>query len=162
MTTSPEPALLALVGKQNEPLFVKDLRRPPRDVVDAHLVTHSSLDAVDEQKRRIGYLGPIILVEGLLFHACVFSTSIVALVAYDETNLRADAWTRKSPEGSVPKEILQTMYDAYKTYACNPFVDFDRPTERDERSDVVPDPKAFFEKVETALELIPFDEREKL
>eukprot|EP01120_Amphizonella_sp_Union-15-10_P016961 TRINITY_DN9250_c0_g1_i1.p1 TRINITY_DN9250_c0_g1~~TRINITY_DN9250_c0_g1_i1.p1 ORF type:complete len:140 (-),score=22.95 TRINITY_DN9250_c0_g1_i1:42-461(-) len=114
-------AAIAVIGKQNNPLYIKTLGKNGDDLKFHHIV-HTSLDVVQEltskkeSTQADKYLGQLYPTEEYKVYGYITNTRIkfILIVDYDSRAKEADL-----------KQFFTKFHELYADTVCNPFYTFD-------------------------------------
>ncbi|KAI9321534.1 Sedlin [Dichotomocladium elegans] len=112
---------IALIGKQNNPLFIKNFSTSHPDL-KYHYIAHTSIDVIEERaigtvatgtKNLDSYLGLLYAMEDLAVYGYITNTRVKFVVVVSVTDgLIRDA---------EMKAIFKKIHAAYLSQVCNPF-----------------------------------------
>jgi Sedlin, N-terminal conserved region len=120
MTTEEMPAFaVAIVGKQNEPLFIYAEEESAVEALYLQTVMHASIDIIDEKRRRLAttpatgdtYLGQLLSISDFKTFGSHSHTSIKVIVVCD---------TSTSEAGAI-RDLIGAIQGLYTQSAMNPF-----------------------------------------
>ncbi|KAL1928237.1 hypothetical protein VTP01DRAFT_3153 [Rhizomucor pusillus] len=108
---------IALIGKQNNPLYIKNFSHTHPDL-KYHYIAHTSIDVIEE---RVGsgpknldlYLGLLYAMEDLAVYGYMTNTRVKFIVVVSVT----DSIIRDADM----KMIFKKIHNAYLSQICNPF-----------------------------------------
>ncbi|KAI8328425.1 Sedlin [Chlamydoabsidia padenii] len=108
---------IAIIGKQNNPLFIKNFSSTHPDL-KYHYIAHTSIDIIEErvtngQKQHELYLGLLYAMEDLAVYGYMTNTKAKFVVVVSVT----DGVIRDADM----KAIFNKIHSAYVSSACNPF-----------------------------------------
>ncbi|KAI9262766.1 Sedlin [Sporodiniella umbellata] len=118
---SSEINCIALIGKQNNPLFIKNFSTSHPDL-KYHYIAHTSIDVIEERvssgpKYLDLYLGLLYAMEDLAVYGYITNTrvKIIAVASVTDGIIRdADM-----------KSLFRKIHNAYVANVCNPFYNID-------------------------------------
>ncbi|KAG2216867.1 hypothetical protein INT45_007872 [Circinella minor] len=112
---------IALIGKQNNPLYLKNFSNTHPDL-KYHYIAHTSIDVIEERvasgpKNLDLYLGLLYAMEDLAVYGYMTNTRVkfVAVVSVTEGIIR----------DAEMKTIFKKIHSAYLSQICNPFYNLD-------------------------------------
>ncbi|KAI8065118.1 trafficking protein particle complex subunit 2-like protein [Gongronella butleri] len=115
---------IAIIGKQNNPLFIKNFSNTHPDL-KYHYIAHTSIDVIEERvasgvRNLDQYLGLLYAMEDLAVYGYQTNTKVKFVVIVSVT----DGVIRDTDM----KMIFQQIHQAYATHVCNPFFNADSQT----------------------------------
>ncbi|KAI8080178.1 Sedlin [Gilbertella persicaria] len=118
---SSEINCIALIGKQNNPLFIKNFSTSHPDL-KYHYIAHTSIDVIEERiangpKNLDSYLGLLYAMEDLAVYGYVTNTRVKLVVVVSVT----DGTIRDADM----KALFKRIHSAYVSNICNPFYNMD-------------------------------------
>ncbi|ORZ02356.1 Sedlin [Syncephalastrum racemosum] len=118
---SSEINCIALIGKQNNPLYIKNFSKTHPDL-KYHYIAHTSIDVIEERvangpKNLELYLGLLYAMEDLAVYGFMTNTRVKFVVVVSVT----DGIIRDADM----KAIFRKVHSAYLTQICNPFYNLD-------------------------------------
>ncbi|KAJ8659172.1 hypothetical protein O0I10_005211 [Lichtheimia ornata] len=118
---SSEINCIALIGKQNNPLYIKNFSNTHPDL-KYHYIAHTSIDVIEERvasgpKNLDSYLGLLYAMEDLAVYGYITNTRVKFIVVVSVT----DGIIRDAEM----KAIFKKVHAAYLSQVCNPFYNLD-------------------------------------
>ncbi|KAI9020126.1 Sedlin [Phycomyces nitens] len=118
---SSEINCIALIGKQNNPLYIKNFSNTHPDL-KYHYIAHTSIDVIEERvsngpKNLDLYIGLLYAMEDLAVYGYITNTRVKCVVVVSVT----DCVIRDADM----KLIFQKVHTAYVNQVCNPFYNLD-------------------------------------
>ncbi|KAL0095231.1 Sedlin [Phycomyces blakesleeanus] len=118
---SSEINCIALIGKQNNPLYIKNFSNTHPDL-KYHYIAHTSIDVIEERvsngpKNLDLYIGLLYAMEDLAVYGYITNTRVKCVVVVSVT----DCVIRDADM----KLIFQKVHAAYVNQVCNPFYNLD-------------------------------------
>ncbi|ORX56225.1 Sedlin [Hesseltinella vesiculosa] len=114
---------IAIIGKQNNPLFIKNFSNTHPDL-KYHYIAHTSIDVIEERGNGVRsldqYLGLLYAMEDLAVYGYQSNTKVKFVVIVSVT----DGVIRDADM----KSIFQQIHQAYASHVCNPFFNQDSPS----------------------------------
>ncbi|KAI8353888.1 Sedlin [Mortierella sp. GBAus27b] len=110
---------IAIIGKQNNPLFIKSFTSSQPDL-KYHYIAHISCDVIEERavsKAQDMYLGTLFSMEDLAVYGYMTNSKIKFITVLNMPDV-----TIKDLD---MKNIFRRIHSAYVNHACNPFYDID-------------------------------------
>ncbi|KAI8099230.1 Sedlin, N-terminal conserved region-domain-containing protein [Halteromyces radiatus] len=112
---------IAIIGKQNNPLFIKNFSSTHPDL-KYHYIAHTSIDIIEERvtngpKQLDLYLGLLYAMEDLAVYGYMTNTKVKFIVVISVT----DGVIRDTDM----KAIFRKIHQAYVSHVCNPFYTMD-------------------------------------
>ncbi|ORZ11135.1 Sedlin [Absidia repens] len=112
---------IAIIGKQNNPLFIKNFSSTHPDL-KYHYIAHTSIDIIEERvtngpKQHELYLGLLYAMEDLAVYGYMTNTKVKFVVVVSVT----DGVIRDADM----KAIFNKIHQAYVSNVCNPFYTMD-------------------------------------
>eukprot|EP00698_Gefionella_okellyi_P004410 TRINITY_DN14070_c0_g1_i1.p1 TRINITY_DN14070_c0_g1~~TRINITY_DN14070_c0_g1_i1.p1 ORF type:complete len:129 (-),score=19.64 TRINITY_DN14070_c0_g1_i1:84-470(-) len=103
---------VAVIGKDNNPLYVKSFSKTDDDL-KFHYIAHSSLDMFEakEPRRQDSYLGLLFPIESYRVYGYVTNTRNKFVVIVDDAD----------PKENDLKQIFRKFASAFTDAICNPF-----------------------------------------
>ncbi|RIA83791.1 Sedlin [Glomus cerebriforme] len=112
---------IAIIGKQNNPLYIKNFSVFHPDL-KYHYIAHTSCDVIDERVGAAGpeaadtYLGLLYAMEDLDVYGYVTNTRVKFVVVLSVTN---------PVKNTVMKNLFKKIHNVYINQVCNPFYNLD-------------------------------------
>ncbi|KAI9483105.1 MAG: trafficking protein particle complex 2-like protein [Benjaminiella poitrasii] len=112
---------IAIIGKQNNPLFIKNFSTSHPDL-KYHYIAHTSIDVIEERvsngpKNLDLYLGLLYAMEDLAVYGYITNTRVKLVVVVSVT----DGIIRDADM----KSLFRKIHSAYVSNVCNPFYNMD-------------------------------------
>ncbi|KAK3815057.1 MAG: trafficking protein particle complex 2 [Benniella sp.] len=110
---------IAIIGKQNNPLYIKNFNSSQPDL-KYHYIAHTSCDVIEERavnKTQEMYLGTLFSMEDLAVYGYMTNTKIKFITVLNMPDV-----TIKDLD---MKNVFRRIHAAYVSHACNPFYDID-------------------------------------
>ncbi|KAK9896298.1 Sedlin [Cystobasidium minutum MCA 4210] len=112
---------IALIGRQNQPLFIKSYGRPTATVEEDlkwHFVAHTSLDVFEEReasnfRQNDHYAGLLQVMDDYAVYGYQTSTRVKIVLVL--------ALTEETVKDNDIKTIFKAIHNAYVAYLSNPF-----------------------------------------
>ncbi|KAI7865467.1 Sedlin [Spinellus fusiger] len=113
---------IALIGKQNTPLYIKNFSNTHPDL-KYHYIVHTSIDVIEERvtngpKNLDLYIGLLYAMEDLAVYGYITNTRVkcVVVVSVSDCVIR---------DADMKAQIFKRVHTAYASQVCNPFYNLD-------------------------------------
>ncbi|KXS11576.1 Sedlin [Gonapodya prolifera JEL478] len=109
---------VAYIGKQNNPIFVKNLGGPENEL-RYHFISHVSCDIIEERTSAAVkgstdlYLGHLSSMEDIAVYGCVTNTKIKIVVILQLADIIV--------KDSDMRQLFKRLHSAYANFVSNPF-----------------------------------------
>ncbi|KAF8937608.1 hypothetical protein BGZ58_002425 [Dissophora ornata] len=110
---------IAIIGKQNNPLFIMNFH-PSHPDLKYHYIAHTSCDIIEERaamKAQDMYLGVLFSMEDLSVYGYMTNTKIKFITVLTVPDVIIKDLDMKN--------VFRKIHAAYVNYACNPFYEID-------------------------------------